>query len=344
MKYKVVLITGSYPPDTCGVGDYTACLVNSLQKCGTDVEVLHTHKWHLSCLNQIIKHLNSLKPDIVHIQYPTVSYGNSLTPQMLSLFKPMVITIHEVSQAHILRRLSLYFFSIQTEHLIFTNQFELTYAKRWAPWISSCASVIPIGSSIPEGTHAFERDIKDIIYFGLIGPKKGLDDVLKLAALIKKENLNLRVRIVGLPNPKRPDYLEYLYKETSNLPVSWEIGLQEKDVSQLLSRAQIAYVPFPDGASERRSSLMALLINGVATITTYGKHTPENFKKAVAFAQSPEDALAIIKKLTTDTQERETLSTNGKRCAESYSWDNIAQKHIQIYKNIFLEKSEMIHN
>jgi glycosyltransferase involved in cell wall biosynthesis len=305
---------------------------------------VYGHKWRLSCLHQIAKHVHSLKADIVHIQYPTVSYGNSLTPQMLSLLKPMVVTIHEVSQSHILRRLSLYFFSILSEHLIFTNQFELGYAKRWAPWISRRTSVIPIGSSIPESTHAFERDIKDIIYFGLIGPKKGLGDILKLAALIKKENLNLRVRIVGLPNPKRPDYLEYLYKETSNLPVSWEIGLQEKDVSQLLSRAQIAYVPFPDGASERRSSLIALLINGVATITTFGKHTPENFKKAVAFAQSPADALAIIKKLTTDDQERETLSINGKQCAESYSWDKIAQKHIQIYENIFLEKSEMIHN
>jgi glycosyltransferase involved in cell wall biosynthesis len=343
MKYKVVLITGSYPPDTCGVGDYTASLAAALQKCGTNVEVLHTHKWHLSCLNQIIKHLNSLKPDIVHMQYPTVGYGNSLTPHIMSLFKNKVITIHEISQAHILRRLSLYFFSMRAEHLIFTNQFELDYANRWAPWISGRASIIPVGSSIPAG-QASKRDIKDIVYFGLIGPQKGLDDFLSLAALIKKENLNLQLRVIGLPNPKWPDYLEYIYKKAGNLPISLEIGLPERDVAQLLSRAQIAYMPFPDGASERRTSLMALLINGVATITTYGKHTPENFKKAVAFAQSPEDALAIIKKLTTDAQERETLSINGKRCAESYSWDNIAQKHIQIYENIFLEKSEIINN
>ncbi|WP_298199956.1 glycosyltransferase family 4 protein [Desulfosporosinus sp.] len=337
MKYKVVLITGSYPPDTCGVGDYTASLVAALQKCGINVEVLHTHKWHLSCLNQIIKHLNSLKPDIVHIQYPTVGYGSSLMPHMLSLFKNRVITIHENSQSHILRRLSLYFFFMRSKHLIFIKQFELDYTKRWAPWISRRASVIHIGSNIPVG-HTSNRDIKDIIYFGLIVPKKGLDDFLKLATLIKMENLNLRLRIVGLPNPKRPDYLDYIYKKASNLPISFEIGLPKRDVAQLLSRAQIAYMPFPDGASEWRSSLMALLINGVATITTYGKHTPENFKKAVAFAQSPEDALTIVKKLTTDAQERETLSINGKQCAESYSWDNIAQRHIQIYENIFLKK------
>jgi glycosyltransferase involved in cell wall biosynthesis len=334
MKYKVVLITGSYPPDTCGVGDYTASLAAALQKCGTNVEVLHTHKWHLSCLNQIMRHLGSLKPDIVHMQYPTVGYGNSLTPHILGFLKNKIITIHEISQAHILRRLSLYMFYMRAEHLIFTNQFELDYANRWAPWISGRASVIPVGSNIPAG-QAYKRDITDIVYFGLIGPQKGLDDFFKLASLSRMEDLNLRFRVIGLPNPKWPDYLEYIYKKAGNLPISWEIGLPERDVAELLSRAQIAYMPFPDGASERRTSLMALLINGVATITTYGKHTPETFKNSVAFAQSPEDALVIIKKLATDAQERETLSITGRWCAESYSWDNIAQKHIQVYETLF---------
>lgn len=331
---RVVLITGSYPPDTCGVGDYTFRLVSELQACGVIIKVITKYDWKLANIFDIIKQIRSFNPDIVHIQYPTIGYEYGLAPQALSVLWPSVITLHEVSEMNILRRLSLYPFSIRSKKIIFTNIYEMYYTRRFAPWISFSSNVIPIGSYIPIGAPSGEITLDEVVYFGLIRPKKGIEDVITLASLIKDFSININVRIIGLPDPRYSKYLEDLQKRTKELPVIWDIGLAAADVADLLARSKIAYVPYPDGASERRSSLLALLANGVATITTHGKQTPAKFNRVVEFAQSPAQALRIIERFFGEKKYMVDLAKKGQKYAQNLSWEAIAYKHVEIYKSI----------
>jgi len=77
---KIALITGSYPPETCGIGDYAAQLAGALRQKGVIVEVISNRDWRLSAVSSIVKTIQSAKPDIVHIQYPGVGFGKKLTP------------------------------------------------------------------------------------------------------------------------------------------------------------------------------------------------------------------------------------------------------------------------
>ena len=186
---KVALIIGVCPPGLCGVGDYTACLDKALRIRGVESHVIASEDWNVSSVLRVRRNLREHNFDIVHIEYPTVGFGARLGPQALSLLRGCVVTIHEASQRHFLRKLALFPFSVRPEHIIFTSSFERQFATKWAPWISSVSSVIPVGSNIGVGARKGPRNLSEVVYFGLIMPGKGVEKVVELSRLIKSAGL-----------------------------------------------------------------------------------------------------------------------------------------------------------
>ena len=98
---RVLLVTGSFPPMKCGVGDYSCNLAKSLAACAEiqigvltsvfdsnesereGLEVFPIMKsWSLAETLKVIKVIRSWLPDIVHIQYPTQGCGIRITKTM----------------------------------------------------------------------------------------------------------------------------------------------------------------------------------------------------------------------------------------------------------------------
>lgn len=337
---KIAMVTGSYPPDACGVGDYTARLVKEMKSNGVPVIVFRHENWRLKNIMAIARKIHSIKPDIIHIQYPTVGYAGGLAPEMLGVLFPCVVTLHEISRMHVKGKLSLVPFLLCAQYIIVTSSYEREYVLKWFPWLTGRCNVIPIGSTIPAEDITKERDIEEIIYFGLIHPHKGLEEVLQFASLIKQSSLSLRILIVCKVHPFYRQYFETMHEQAKLLPIQWRIGLSEDTVADLLSRARLSYMPFPDGASERRTSLLALLANGVVTVTTAGKHTPLALKDAVIIAQNPEDALLQIRNIMTDHTYQAQMSKKGMKYAKNFTWNMIAKKHFDMYNNIFSRKEK----
>ena len=129
---KLAMVSGSYPPDVCGSGDYTQRLAEALEVRGVSVEVITGTDWGVKNVPRVQRLIRTLRADLTHIQYPTVGYGRKLGPQLIGLFERAVVTPHEASQTHILRRLSLFPF-LFGRRIIFTNRFEQAYVSRMAP-------------------------------------------------------------------------------------------------------------------------------------------------------------------------------------------------------------------
>lgn len=340
MGVRVAMVTGSYPPDACGVGDYTAHLVEALREDNCEVDVFTACDFKALNAARLAREISARGPDVVHIQYPTAGYGARLGPQILSLLAPRcVVTLHEVSQVNPLRRLSLYPFSLRACRIIFTTEYEKDYAARFAPWISGRSSVIPIGSAIPSGTSHTGKDLDDIVHFGLIRPRKGIEEVLELARLIRAASLPWRVRVVGMVEPRFLPYLQGLQNASKDLPVTWDLGLPEDQVALLLARAKVAYMPFPDGASERRSSLLALLANSVVTVTTMGSFTPREMAGAVEYAATPEDALLQVVDILSNTAKRSRLIEAMQQYVRRREWPQIAARHEALYRDVLQGRS-----
>lgn len=329
---RVALITGSYPPDACGVGDYCYRLTEALTKQGVQVEVVTGRKWGLLHAPALAGEISRMGPDVIHLQYPTVREGFPLGPQGLAMMRPLLVTMHEFSLAHPLRKLSLYPYLLRNRMLVFTSQAELDSAAGWAPWIRRRCEIIPIATNILPVSEDTTRDLDPVVYFGLLRPHKGLEEVIDVARLSHQNGAGLKLRIMGHVDARYPDYVARLRDETASLPIEWNIGLSDSEVSQTLGRSRLGYLPFPDGASERRGSLLALLASGVCTVTTRGAHTPKALDRAVRFSDNATEAFALLRALAEDDDSRKTLSRSARAYADNFTWESIAARHLEIYE------------
>jgi glycosyltransferase involved in cell wall biosynthesis len=335
---KIVLITGSYPPDICGVADYTERLAEALEGAGAEVAVFTGKQWNLANAALLNREIGGIRADVLHMQYPATGYGWHLGPQILSLLRPIVMTIHECSQAHFLRRLSLYPFAVRAPQVIFTNQYEQEYCQRFAPWIKGRSTVIPIGSNVPPGPDTISRRPNAVTNFGLIRPQKGLEQMMEMARLFNERANGLRVRIVGTVLPGYEDYFARLRREADGLPVEWVTGLNGASLSSALAETEVAYLPYPDGTSERRSSLIAMLANKAAIITTRGPHTPPAMEAAVQFANSPLEAVTLAEGMFDNPDYLVARQLSAAEYAVKFSWDSIAAEHMAIYERLTARK------
>lgn len=336
---RIGLITGSYPPQICGVGDYTHSLAVNLRRAGVSVEVFTGSQWPPFSVGRAMHEMMALNVDIWHIQYPTRGYGRQLGPQLLSLRMPLVTTIHEVSQVHMLRQLSLLPFTIRSPKIIFTTEHEKRYLARGAPWICNRACVIPIGSNVVITENLQKPLSKVVTYFGLIRPEKGLEQVLEVARIFQQSGKRFRIEIIGSSVPGFESYYEKIRSLGKGLPIDWKIGLEREELSMELAKARVSYLPFPDGASERRSSLIAMMMNRVAIVTTRGTQTPESMDGVVAWAGSAAEAATRLERLIDLTGEQESLQERAKAYAARYTWEGIALQHQKLYSEVIASKS-----
>ncbi len=331
-------MSGSLPPDACGVGAYVERLAESLRACGVDADVVGGDTWRAIDATSIKHRVDALQPDIVHLQYPTLGYGSGLAPHVLSILRPGVVTLHEVRHTHPLRRLSLAAFALSALHVVFTTEFERRYMIRFAPWLRERSSVIPVGSNVPAVITRTNLREREVVHFGLIRPEKGLEQVIELAVLLQRHGPPFDVRIVGEVAPKWSKYFQQLQRSSADLPIIWDVGLTLTRVAEVLAVSRIGYLPFPDGASARRASLLALLNAGVATITTRGADTPDSLSGVVAFARDAHEALNVVERLSADPETTERLAIEGRRYARRAGWDSIAAMHRSLYHEILSKR------
>lgn len=335
---KVALVTGPFPRGRCGVGDYVDLLAESLRAKGLQAQVIDSGDWSLAKAAEHNRTLRSQDFDIVQIHYPALGFGKKFGPHALSLLRKCVITLHEASQSHPLRRLALLPFSVRPRHVIFFSEFEREYGLKWAPWISGISSVIPPPSNIRRVAHEGPRSMDEIVSFGLIRPNNGHDDLLEFAEHLKSSGMPVRLRIVGSPQSEKfIPYFNELKRKSQGLPIIWDDGLSEVEVAHRLARGSIAYLPYPGGAAELRSTLKAALLNGLAIITTRGLKTPANLEGVVRFAKSPREALEIAKYLLSNPQEIATVSRNAADYVREWTWERTAELHESVYRKILNE-------
>lgn len=333
---KILFVTGSYPPDVCGVGDYSKKLYESLNVESNILELFYKEKWGIKHIFSYLKEIRSKKTDIIHFQYPTEGYGYSILPLLLMLFLPkkkLIITIHELSnrtfKARIFTLLMLFF----NNRIIVTNEIEYNFLKKIPVLKSKHIFIINIGSNISSSKNHlkdFSKRKYDLAYFGHIRPTKGLESFISVS---KTLDLTKKCVIIGQNLNKYQSYLQELQPKSDNL--SYILNGSEKETAENLCDCKIVYLPFPDGVSSRRGSLMAAALNGCIIVTTYSedKITNDFFSQYCYLVNNEIEAKAVIEKLLS---EKESLSTKDtSKLMSMFSWEEIAKKHLEVYsKNV----------
>lgn len=186
-----------------------------------------------------------------------------------------------------------------------------------------------------------------IAYFGLISPTKGLDGLLDAMLLLPA---GFRLLIIGgeAPAPQDRAYAAALRARIATPELQERVIITghcaEAQVSAHLLAADMAALPFADGASFRRGSLLAALTHGLAIVTT-SPQTPVNTNsvvpvltdgvhvRCIPIGDSPALA-AALQALAADPPLRVRLGQSAHALASLFSWPTIAAQHQDLYQHL----------
>jgi glycosyltransferase involved in cell wall biosynthesis len=327
------LVCGSIPSVRCGVADYTRLLASALESAGMRNTVFGGTRWSLAGLNRLLDDAAVRACDALHIQYPAMGFGWSLAPHAIGYLArlPTIVTLHEFTLVASLRKISMMAFAGGVRHLVFTTDHEQASFVRTMKWVNQRTSVIPIGSNVPFLPSRPPAN-PVVACFGQIKPNRGWESFIMLAQRARTSGRNYRFRVIGSPLPGQQQYLAKLRARCTDLPIDWRIDLDAHGVAAALSTATLAYLPYPDGVSARRGSLLAAMGNGLPVVTTLGPACSAELNQLVEAAASPSAALERIDALMHDAQLMRRRRRASTTFAARFAWASIAQQHGAIYE------------
>jgi glycosyltransferase involved in cell wall biosynthesis len=333
--------------------------------------------------------LQQTRPDILHIQYQTGAYGmhpaiNFLPARLHRAQHPpvVVVTAHDLLPPYLfpkagrLRQWVTRRLLADADAVVVTNEDDYLRVRGWRRIVNSHPpAIIPIGTNIavapPEhydrAAWRARLGIGDsemlLAFFGLISLSKGLDTLLDALACLPAR-FHLVVIGGAATAPEDRAYADAIRQQIVRLDLERRVTITghcaEADVSAHLLAADIAALPFADGVSFRRGSLLAALAHGLAVVTTWptkdeGRKTNGDSQAPVRslrpssfvlrpFADGenvllvpPRDApalVAAIERLAHDAGLREQIAAGGRALAAQFGWDAIAAQHEQLYTRL----------
>jgi glycosyltransferase involved in cell wall biosynthesis len=303
---------------------------------------------------------------VVNIQYQTAAYGMRPTINLLPLTwrrrsaPAVVTTFHDLRHPYLfpkagrLRDWANALLVRGSDGLVFTNTEDRARARRLPGRRDIPEAMIPIGSNIdrappPDYERARQRAAlgagpEDLLlaYFGLLNPSKGLEDLLLALAALRDAGLAARLIVVGggagssdpancaearaFAERLRALDLEGAVLETGFLPPSL--------VSARLLAADLAVLPYRDGLSLRRGSLMAMLAHGLPLVSTrpIGESPLRDGEEVLLVPPADPPALAAaVRRLAADPTLRAQLGTAAGRRSREFAWDRIAAECLALY-------------
>jgi len=171
-------------------------------------------------------------------------------------------------------------------------------------------------------------------YFGFLNQSKGADALA--AALAELPSRFHLLFIGGQTGASDPDnnraYLAGLKAQITAAGldgrVHWTGFVTDEQVSHFLRAADVMALPYRDGASLRRGTLMAVLAHGRPLITTApAASTPELVHGENSWLTPPGDAEALaqaIRQVAADKRLRQKLGGGAAQTAGLFSWQRIA--------------------
>lgn len=325
---RVTLVSGSAPDMPCGVGDYTDRLARALCDAGVVVTVVTSSDprvricespsqvrisggWSWWRAAHLLRAILKTRPDIVHVQYPTVGYRRGTAPLLLAalvrIFAPrtrMILTLHEFDRFSARHRYLVRVAARAAHLLVAPDRLQVRGLSSQAGWARPRIVEIPIAANIQPtqprtGTEIRQPPDPDepllVGTWGFLRADKGIDTLLDAFDLVAAKRPS-RLLFVGDPGPDAA-YVEHVRRRVRSsacFPSVAFTGWQdEEDLSRTLLSLDVCALPFIDGLAANRGTYLGAVAHGLYVVTTSMKHTGYDPSSNTAFvAPGDVDGLA----------------------------------------------------
>lgn len=324
-------------------------------------ELIAVPGWSLRHVLIIWQFIASINPDVVHVVYPGRAYGYGLAPILTPYIAravglPSVLTLHEFKMARLLRKLADIALMLPMHAILVPSASERDAIARCNRNLASKVMVSTAGPTIrPQWLSEDERialrhqlgigaDAFAIAYFGFIHPHKGTKHAIEVFARVSERLSNVWLIVIGAFEPALDRYHAVIHQLAIDLSINerirWMGAQPPQRVSHLLQICDVALLPFPDGASTRRGTLIVSIQHGLPVITTAGERAIfERFGEAVLTVDSINDIDGMahyIVKLFGDREWLFALKQYARTRMPDWNtaWDEIANHTLEMYNDV----------
>jgi glycosyltransferase involved in cell wall biosynthesis len=354
----ILFISGEYPPDVGGVGDYTARLRLALERHGWLTDVVtrrHVNRWNFVGLANVLR---CVPPrSIVHVQYQAAAFdllGDiCLLPTLLRRFRPAarcVTTFHDARIPYLfpgagaLRFKALRLLARSSDAVIAADSRDLLALGG--------GHLVPIGANIecapPDGyaRDSFRASIglapRDlaVVYFGTLNASKGVRLLLDSFEQVLRQQPRARLLLLGgqvgasdATDRGSARNVESAIRRFGSAVVGtgW---LAPRELSAYLLAGDVALLPYVDGASARRGSLLACAAHGLPSVSTL----PAGREIAPYVDAVEPDAARLAEAVMRAWREPSRLQSASRALADVVSWQRIASMHVGIYEALLYSR------
>lgn len=316
----------------CGVADYTYRLADALARLGADVVLEQPSAWSLDAA-RAIRDRHRGEPDTVfHLQYPSLTMGNSLSPAALPFLLPrLFLTLHEFRVFSLPRKAIFASHSLFARKIVFSNGTERDIFQRRYPWSGARLEVIPIGNNITRIGGRMPGPER-LVYFGQISRNKGVELFLETAGLLRAAGNPVEIRMIGAMTDGDPEFQSLVTGASERHGIVRRLSLPSDEVSAELNAASFALLPFPDGVSDKRGSALAALDHGVTVLTTHSATTPGWLRAVTHPVDTAADAAATLTSLLGGSLARHKSQELLEQEMHARDWREIARRHMALYR------------
>jgi glycosyltransferase involved in cell wall biosynthesis len=323
-------------------------------------------RWTPGIWSSIPDLAKEIKADWIHVQYQTAAYAmNPAINFALGHWRRalpgagLAWTYHDVLVPYLfpkagerLRRWVTLRPAGIADLVIATNAGD---ALQLAPQAGARLETVPIGSNITalqlspaprraaRAARGYDEDDIVLAYFGFLNRSKGGATLIRTLDRLRREHPTVKLLMigerVGASDPTNFAYLQEVEALIAELgladAVQWTGRLDDADVAVALNACDILLMPYEDGASLRRGTLMAGLANGCAIVTTTPQSPlPElvDERDLLYFAPGNDQAAArVINRLLSLPALADKLRANARERSRLFTWEGIAARHLALY-------------
>lgn len=303
--------------------------------------------------------------DVVNIQYQAAAYDMHPAINLLPRFfprLPFVVTFHDLLVPYLFPKAGplRWWVNAELAHssqaVIVTNEEDrarLASDKRISRLVT-----ISIGSNVP--CHLPEDYDRDgwrrrlglstaalvLCYFGFLNASKGGEELVEALAVLRDRGYDARLLMiggaVGASDPTNRAYLERIRSMVKSRDLAdyvvWTGYVPPPHVSASFCSADICVLPYRDGVSFRRGSLMAALVHGMPIVSTHPKVELPALKHGEnIWLVPPRDVQALVKAiahLADDVQLARRMGRGARALAQRFDWEHIAARTLGVYRRV----------
>ncbi|MFN4182756.1 MAG: glycosyltransferase [bacterium] len=325
------MLAGSLPPEPCGVGIFLSRLSEELRKKGVEI-LLASRRGKpdvpFSPTALFWRKVQEFRPDILHLHYPGKAFRYSLFPFRLPEWHPRLLTLYEYRLAHPLRRAIARRIAQHCDAIIFPSGWERDAfpVKEKPTWV---IPVFPLFSSISQRESS--EYSPHFFFLGLWDKSKDFRFLQEAIKMGMKEGMVPTFTVYSLDRERAQKWRAKFPRQFQKRIVVDAIR-DLREATERFSPGSVALLPFRDGCSLRRTSLLSLLALGIPVISFPPLEPPLQSGEGILPVRTVEEFLTVAQRVREEKFYREQ-SEKARQVARYFTPEYIAEQYLSVYNN-----------